>query len=244
MAVPANTYQTYTTIGIREDLTDMIHNISPTDTPFYTGCKKTKATQTLHEWQTDALRAAAQNANIEGDDTTAVASVPTTRLGNYTQIFKESARVSGTNEAVTAAGRRKEMAYQISKRAKELKRDIENDLLANNAKVAGNASTARELAGVPSWIATNTDFGGTGADPTGDGSDARTDGTQRAMTEALVTGVLQSVFTEGGDPDIIMVGPFNRTQASSVLSGGATKFDKTEDKKVYATVEIYLSDLH
>ena len=219
----------------------MIHNISPTDTPFYSGCRKTKATNTFHEWQTDALDPAAANAHVEGDDTDADALVATVRLGNYTQIFKKSARVSGTNQAVTAAGRRKEMAYQIAKRAKEIKRDIEKALCDNNARVAGDASTARELAGLPSWIVTNISEAGDATAATGDGTDARVDGTPRAWTEAMLQTVLQSAFTEGGDPGLIMTGPFNR-QTASTFDGGATKFDKTEDKRLVTTVSVYVSD--
>ena len=174
MAQPADTFSSYDAVGNREDLSDIIHNISPTDTPFMSMIGKGKATSTKHEWQKDSL-AAASNSNfvIEGDDATTDASAPTTRAFNYTAISDKVARVTGTQDVVDSAGRKKEMAYQMMKRSAELKRDIESILLNNNAAVAGNDSTARECAGVTSWIATNTNSGSGGADPTGDGSDAR-----------------------------------------------------------------------
>lgn len=244
MAQPTNTFSAYDAVGIREDLSDVIHNIAPTETPFYMMASKGKATNTYHEWQTDTLAAAsATNAVIEGDDATTDASVATVRLGNYTQISDKVARVTGTVDEVTKAGRGKELAYQVAKRVKELKRDMESSLLANNARVAGNDTTARELAGVPAWIATNTSAGGSGADPTGDGTDARTDGTQRAFTEALLKTVLQSCWDQGGDPDCIMVGSFNK-QAASGFTGRATNGDeaKASEKTVYASADVYVSD--
>lgn len=245
MGQPSGTWETYDAVGIREDLSDMIYNISPTETPFFSACAKTKASNTLHEWQTDALAAAStSNAVVEGDDATIDASVATVRLGNYTQIMDKVASVSGTNEAVDSAGNSTSMSYQIAKRSKELKRDIEATLLANQAKDAGagNGGTARKFGSVLSWIATNDNFGGgSGASPTGNGSDARTDGDQRAFTEAQLKTVLQSTWTAGGEPDTIMVGGFNK-QAFSGFTGGATKFDKSEDKKLTAAIDVYESD--
>lgn len=242
MAQPTNTYSSYDAVGIREDLSDMISMISPTETPFVTACKKAKAENTLHEWQTDALAAVdTANAVIEGDEATMDASTATVRLNNRTQISDKTATVTGTLEAVKKAGRQKEMAYQIMKKTKELKRDIEAICLSNQAKVAGNDSTARKIGSVLSWIATNDSFGSGGASPTGDGSDARTDGTQRAFTESLLKTVLASCWTEGGDPGILMVGSFNK-QVASGFSGGATKFDNSEDKKLVASVDLYVHD--
>lgn len=241
MAQVSNTFSTYDAVGIREDLSDMIYDVSPTETPFFSMAKKAKAANTYHEWQTDSLDAAASNAHVEGDETSYGAITATVRLGNYTQILKKNAIVSGTNEAVNRAGRNREMAYQIVKKTKEIKRDLEKALLDNNARVAGNDTTAREMAGVPAWIATNTSAGTGGVDPTGDGTDARTDGTQRAFTEALLKTVLQSCWDNGGDPTVLMVGSFNK-QAVSGFTGGATKFDKTEDKRLTASVDVYVSD--
>ena len=242
MAQPADTFSSYDSIGDREDLIDAISDISPTDTPCLTMFGKAKARNTLHEWQTDALAAAsATNAVIEGDDATTDASTATTRLGNYTQISDKVARTTGTQEATNKAGRTSEMAYQMAKRSKELKRDMESSITANNARVAGNDTTARELAGIEAWITTNTSLGGSGADPTGDGTDARTDGTQRAFTEAQLKTVLASCWDNGGEPDCLMVGSFNKQKVSG-FTGGSTRFDKSEDKKLTAAVDVYASD--
>lgn len=242
MAQPADTFSTYDAVGNREDLADIIDMISPTDTPFLNGIAKVSATSTKTEWQTDALAAASgTNAVIEGDDATTDASTATTRLFNYTQISDKVARVTGTQRAMDSAGRADEMAYQVMKRSKELKRDVETSLLANNAQVAGNDTTARETGGIGSWIATNDDLGATGASPTGDGSDARTDGTQRAFTEAQLKSVLASCWDAGGEPDTIMVGSFNK-QAASGFSGGATRTIESGEKRLVNAVDVYVSD--
>lgn len=242
MTQPADTFSSYDAVGNREDLSNIIYDISPTMTPFMSRIAKVGATATLHEWQTDSL-AAASNANfvIEGDDATTDASTATARLGNYTAISDKVARVTGTQVANDSAGRANEMDYQVMKRSKELKRDCESILLANNAAVAGNDTTARELAGVESWIATNTSAGSGGADPTGDGTDARTDGTQRAFAESDLKDVLASIADEGGEPDVIMVGSFNK-QALSAFSGNATRTIDSTDQALNTAVHVYVSD--
>ena len=222
----------------------MIHDISPTDTPVFTMAAKTKATAVKHEWQTDALAAASgTNHVLEGDEATTDAAVATVRLQNYCQISDKVARTTGTVDAVNAAGRGQEMAYQIAKRSKELKRDMEMSICANNATAAGNATTVRELAGIPAWLATNTSAGSGGADPTGDGTDARTDGTQRAFTEALLKTVIQSCWDEGGEPDCIVMGGTNK-QVFSGFTGRATggANEEATAKTVTAAVDVYVSD--
>lgn len=242
MAQPADTFDSYDAIGNREDLSDVIYDISPTATPFMTGIAKTTATATNHEWQTDSLEAASStNAVIEGDDATTDATSPTVRLGNYTQISDKVPRVTGTQRANESAGRGDEMDYQIVKRMKELKRDVESSLLANNAKVAGNSTTARECAGVESWIATNTDFGVGGADPTGDGTDARTDGTQRAFASTQLDSVLAGIADQGGEPTRIMVGSFNK-QAVSAFTGNAPRRVDGNDQVLVQAIHLYRSD--
>lgn len=242
MTQPTNTFDSYDAIGNREDLSDVITNISPTMTPFMSGISKTTATATNHEWQTDELAAASDtNFVIEGDDATTDASTPTVRLGNQTAISDKVARVTGTQRANSSAGRGDEMDYQVVKRGKELKRDIEKILLANNAKVTGSSSTARECAGVESWIATNTDFGATGADPTGDGTDARTDGTQRALTELLLDPVLAAIADEGGEPTKIMVGSHVK-QVISGFVGNAPRRVDGDEQVLSQAVHVYRSD--
>lgn len=242
MTQPADTFSSYDAVGNREDLSDVIYDISPTDTPFMSGIAKNTATATFHEWQTDSLAAAADdNFVIEGDDATTDASSPTVRLGNYTAISDKVARVTGTQRANDSAGRGDEMDYQVMKRGKELKRDVEKILLNNNARVAGNDSTARECAGVEAWIATNTSAGAGGSDPTGDGTDARTDGTQRVLAESDVSAVLASIADQGGDPTKIMVGTFNK-QAFSALSGNSSRFVDGTEQVLSPAVHVYRSD--
>jgi len=216
MAQPANTFDTYDSVGIREDLQDVIYDISPEETPFYSACSKAKARNTYHEWQTDALRASAANAHVEGDDTTTEARTATTRLGNYTQIFKNAVSIPDTDDGINKAGRAKEMAYQMLKVAKEQKLDIEKALFDNNARAAGNSTTARELAGAPAWMITNTVFGANeGADPTGDGTDARTDETTAptAFSQTKFDTVMQSIWEQGGKPDVCYLSAFQMNVA-------------------------------
>jgi hypothetical protein len=244
MALPTNTFATYEAIGNREDLSDVIYRIDPTDTPAMSGFEREKATAVNHEWQTQALAAVdTANAVLEGDDATTDAATPTVRLGNICQISDKVARVTGTQRAVEHAGRDDELEYQEMLKGLELKRDMESILVGTNqAKVTGNDSTARKTATVLSWIKTNTSKGASGTDPSAaDGTGTRTDGTQRAFTEAQLKTVLQSVWNAGGKPDTIMVGGFNK-QVFSTFTGRATPTEDTKAKKIVAAVDAYESD--
>lgn len=242
MTIPTNTFTSYAAIGNREDLSDIIYTISPTDTPFMSNASKDKAAAVLHEWQTDSLASAADNKQIEGDDATADSRAATVRRGNYCQIARKVVSVTGTQDTVNKAGRKSEMAYQLAKAGKELKRDMENAFVGlNRGRSAGNSSTARQTASVLSWITTNNSMGTSGANPTGDGTDARTDGTQRALTESILKDVLQQVWTSGGTPDTLMVGAFNKRIISG-FTGNATRMDDAKDMKLYAAIDVYVSD--
>jgi len=242
MAQPTNTFDTYDSIGEREDLADVIYNISPTDTPFLSSAAKTQATAVLHEWQTDSLAAAStSNAVIEGDEATHDAVTPTTRLSNSCQIMDKTVVITGTQEAVDKAGRASELAYQIAKRAKELKRDMEAMLTTNNAEVTGGSSTARELGSLGSWVVTNDDLASDGASGAGAGNAAHTDGTQRVFTEAQLKSVIKNVWNAGGDPSMVMVGPFNKQKLSG-FTGNSTRFDAGADATLYTSVDVYASD--
>ena len=233
------TYQTYQAIGNREDLVDIIYSISPTETPFMSGVAKTKATNTLHEWQTDALAPVAANAVVEGADISYVTVTPSVKETNYTQISTKGIKVSGTQDSVTSAGRNNELAYQVAKSAKELKRDMETALLTNIAKAAGSATAARKLAGAPTWFETNVDAG-TGGSGAGNGA-IRTDGTQRAFTESQLKGVLVKCYNQGGNPNMIMVNAFNKQKLSG-FTGGSTRFDAAEDRRLITSIDVYESD--
>ncbi|MBC8556092.1 MAG: DUF5309 domain-containing protein [Candidatus Brocadiales bacterium] len=243
MAQPSNTFDSYDANGIREDLENVIYNISPEETPFYSSLKKVSASNTYHEWQTDSLRASAANAHIEGDDTTANAMTGTSRKGNYTQIFKNAVTIPDTDEGLDKAGRSAEMAYQTLKIAKEQKLDIEKALFDNNARAAGSASVARELAGAPSWMTTNiTNTGTGGSNATGDGTDARTDGTQTAFTQTDFDSAMQSIWENGGRPDSVYLSAYqmnlalgftgNNNQRSNVQAG---------DEKVVKSLDVYVT---
>jgi hypothetical protein len=242
MSLPTNTLATYAAVGNREDLSDTIYRIDPTDTPFMSGIEREKATAVNHEWQTQALAAVdTGNAVLEGDDAVTDAATPTVRLGNICQISDKVARVSGTQQSVEHAGRDNEMAYQEMLKGLELKRDMESILCGTNqAKNAGAAATARKTASVLSWIKTNGSQAGT-APTTADGAAARTDGTQRAFVESQLKTVLQSAWTNGGKPDTIMAGGFNK-QVFSTFTGRATPTEDAKSKKIVASVDVYESD--
>ena len=214
MAQPSNTFDSYDANGIREDLSNVIYNVSPEETPLLSSIAKVSATNTRHEWQTDTLRSSAVNAHVEGDDTTAEARVATTRLGNYTQILKNAVVTAGTDSGLDKAGRGKEMSYQVVLVGQEQKLDTEKALMSNQAAVAGNSTTARKMAGLGAWITTNVNNVGTGgANPTGDGTDARTDGTQTVFSQADFDLTMQDIWKEGGKPDCVILSSFNMDKA-------------------------------
>lgn len=239
----SNTTDTYDQVGIREELADVIYNVSPEETPFFSNCAKMDVDSTKFEWQTDSLAAVATTVAVEGADASFAAASPTTRLDNQTEIITKTAITSGTLEATDRAGRAKEMAYQLVKRGKEIRRDAEHHLVGiHNAKAVGNATTARETASYATWINTNASVGSGGSAATGDGTDVPTAGTARAFTETLLGNVIDSCYTNGGNPDIIMAAPFNK-RALNAFSGNADSKDlKVEGKKVINAVSIYESD--
>ncbi len=243
MTQPTNTFDSYDAIGNREDLTDMIYNISPTETPFLSLAQRGVAYNTLHEWQTDSLAAAStSNAAIEGDDASGNSLTATTRANNRTQISQKTIVTSETQNAIRTAGRDREQAYQRVKAMSELKRDMEAILTGNQAAVAGDATTARKLRSLEAWYSTNVSRGTGGAN--GSTTQAATDATTgdlRAFTEAQLKTVLSSVYTAGGNPDILMVGATNK-QTVSGFAGNATAFRDSSEAKLFAGVDVYVSD--
>jgi hypothetical protein len=239
MAIVANTLLTFSAIGNREDLLDKIFNISPTDVPLQSLADEATSKATLHEWQTETLTAAAANAQLQGDDVAFGAAILTTRVSNRTQISRKEVVVSGTQEAIDKAGRNSEMVRQMANKRAELMRDKEFVLCSNQAPVTGNSTTAPQLRPLMSWIATNAS-GGAGA-ANGTSSTARTDGTQRTLTEALMVAQMQSAWINGGKPSVLLCGPKQRGVVSS-FTGGATKFYSIEDKNLKATIQVYEGD--
>lgn len=245
MSVPSNTYQSVSVVGNREDLVNMVFNVDPEATVLQSAIKKTKASNTLHEWLTDTLAtASSSNAAIQGDDATALAVTPASRLGNYTQISTKTAAVAGTNQAVNSAASVGKMGYQLLKRTKELKRDVEATLFANQAKVAPTTSVAGVTAGIPAWLKSNISFGATGAAPTGDGTNTTTVGTPRAFGQSLLDGVLLTAFENTGMiPKLGFAHPKQKQAISQISPTGATRFiDTTNGKKLSTAFDIYEGD--
>ena len=241
------TFTRYDAIGSREDLADVIYNISPQDTPIMSSIGKTKATAVYHEWQTDSLAAATtSNAAIEGADATSATLSPTSRVGNYTQIVQKTIQVSGTLESVDKAGRKSEKAYQLAKASAEIKRDMEAIITANQAQSAGNSSTARKLGSLLSWIVTNTSKGSgttSGVDPITSGVSVRTDGTTRTFTEAMLKSVVAKVFTAGGTPATLFVSPGIKQDVSSFAGIAAQRFvTDASPTTIISAADAYLSD--
>lgn len=240
---------TYVEVGIREDLANTIDLVAPELTPIYSTLSKVSAKNTYFEWQLDTLAAASgTNAAVEGADITPSAGVQPSRVGNYTQLSTKSYQMSNTVEAVTKAGRKKEMTYQMLKGSKELRTDIETNITGNYASVAGNASTARKCGGIEAWLETNVMRGGSGADG-GFGSGivaAATDGTQRAFTETLLKGALALAAASGdGKINMISLGITNKQTMSGFAGIAVNRIDNAKAVKAVAIVgaaDIYASD--
>ena len=242
-------YDRYTAIGAREDLTDVIYDISPTDTPIMSSIGKTKATSVTHEWQTDSLAAATTaNALVEGASASEGTITPTTRLANLTQIVGKTVMVSGTLLASDLAGRKSEMAYQLAKASAEIKRDIETIITANQGQAAGSSgSTARKMGSLLSYIKTNTSKNGTsvtGVDPTTLGVSTRTDGTTRAFTETILKDVIAKVFASGGTPSALFVSPAQKQVVSAFTGLAAQRYQvpTSGQATILAGADLYQSD--
>jgi len=244
---------TYNGAGIAEDFEDIIYDISPEDTPFLSVCKRTKAGQTYHQWQTDPLAAAAANAQIEGLDSTFATLSPTTVVGNYCQISSKTVNISATYDVVRKYGRKSETAYQLMKAGKELKRDMEYALVRNQASSAGGQATARSSAGIESWISTQSP--GNGVKATGNTAAttigfaagvvaAPTDGTQVTFIEANLQTALGNAWTDGGDPSLILMSSTNKARFSA-FTGIATKYNEIKGATqgiIIGAADMYVSD--
>lgn len=245
-----NTFVSSNAVGNREDLADYISVVAREEAPFYNMCRKTKATATLHEWQTDTLAEPQENAQVEGFVAESQQLDPTTRLSNNTQIFSKSISVSNTQETVNKAGRKSEIAYQMDKKIREMMRDVELALVGNQTPSAGSSGSARYLRPLEGWYATNTSRGSGGAN--GSSTAAATDGTARSLTQALLDDVIQSIYESGGGANrmlTIMVAPKQKKNVSAFVNTSSvsgyekTRFSSIDDSKVYNdTFDIYESD--
>lgn len=251
MAQATGTTDTYDLVGLAEDVEDIIFNIAPTETPFLTMAKRKKVSAINHQWQTDNLAAAAANRAIEGDDSTYATATPTTMLSNYTQIAKKTVMVSGTADAVRKYGRKEEFAYQIAKKGKELKRDIEFALIQNQVSSAGGSGTARSSAGIEVMI-TNRVLGTnntTGTTPGYAGGvwGAVTDGTAATMVETDLVSALELAWQDGGDPSVVMVNSTLKKRIASFAgassyAGVSVNQGRTAQGVVVGGVDLYISD--
>ena len=252
MAVIGNTFETYQAKGIREDLSDLIADISPTATPFQSNIGSRSAENTYFEWQTDSLSAASATPVEEGSNLASFTAVtPTVRLGNYCQINMRDFIISGTEQKVTKAGRSSEVGYQTAKAAKELKRNVEKACLLNGVgAVVGATDTARVTAGFPCWLKTNVVVNDTvkpsytGSTPTGAGQVWRTFGTPTAFLESMLKTAMQSCFEQGGEPSMLMVSPYNKTVVSGFSGIAESRYnvDGAAPSVIIGAADIYVSD--
>ena len=251
MAVNANTNQTYNVSTIREDLSDALASISPTETIFMSSIGTRNVDNTYFEWSEVDLAAAADNRAVEGDAATNSAPTNAVRKGNYTQISTKTVEVSSTNQAVNGVADAQTVAKQVAYKLSEMKRDMEKMLLDNVAASAGSASTARQTAGLPAFLTTNTARGTGGADGTTSGSGsagypnaAATDASAanlRAITETLLKGVIADCWDAGAEPSVVLCGS-SQKQTISGFTGNATRFKEAEDSKLNAAIDVYISD--
>jgi hypothetical protein len=248
MAIVTNTFTTFDAKGIREELSNVITNIAPEETPYMSNIGRESISNSLFEWQTDTLASAAANKQLEGDDVTSFDSVTATvRLQNYAQISRKTIVLSATEETVNKAGRRSELAYQIAKRSAELKRDQEFSMLNGAVAAAGNTTTARGTASLQAFIKTNYDMQTNGANPTYTTvpTGARSDGNVRTFTETILKNVIQQVWTAGGTPKILMTGPVNKQRVSGFSGIASARYNLNGGDRpatIIGAADIYVSD--
>ena len=239
MAKVTNAFDTYSATADREDLSNIIYNISPMQTPFMSSIGKRNINNVVFDWQTESLPTPSAAGQLEGFELSRSTATATTRVSNVAMISKRDATVTGSQDASDPAGKRSEMAHQLAIMAKALKRDMETALCQNGGKTTGNATTARKTGGFESWIKSNYSKAASGA-PTGGGT-APTDGTQRALTEPLLKAVLQSCFTNGGEPSMAICGPVNKQKISG-FTGRTQARQMIDANTVEASVSVYSSD--
>lgn len=251
MAVNANTNKTYDVKTIREDLQDALISISPTETPFMSAIGTKSASNTYFEWAAVDLAAPDSSNRVLEGEAAPGNDAPTNavRLGSYTQLSDKVVEVSSTADAVNGAGDAQTVAKQIAFKLRELKRDMETMLLNNVASNAGAAGTARVTAGLPAYLTSNVSRGVGGANGTLSGTTsgyvnaAATDGTLRALTEAMFKSVIASSWDNGAEPSLVLCGSLVKQKISSTFTGSATKYqDMTDKKSLSAAVDIYVSD--
>lgn len=237
-------FTTANAVGEREDLSDVITRIDPDETPIFSALKKETGNGVFVEWQVQELAAAADdNYKNEGADAAYATPTQTTRLGNYMQISQKDAQVSGTLDAVDKAGRDRETAYQKVLKGLELRRDIEKYLHSDNAR---SGSDPRKAGTLSSWITNVDDATGTSA-ATGNGTDVPDmAGTNRDMTLAQIDTAMQAAYTDGGQPNMLVVSPSKKAAFSDLNSGSVAtnqiNYTAPREAAIVGSVSLYLSD--
>ena len=239
MAKVTNAFDTYSATADREDLSNIIYNISPMQTPFMSSIGKRNIKNVVFDWQTEVLPTPSAAGQLEGFELSRSTSTATTRVSNVAMISSRDATVTGSQDASDPAGKKSEMAHQLAIMAKALKRDMEEALCQNGAKTTGDASTARVTGGFESWLTSNVSrgSGGSGAG----GGAAPVDGTDRDLTEDLLKGVLQTMFGNGAEPSMAICGPHNK-QVISGFTGRTQARQFVDANTVEASVSVYSSD--
>ena len=239
-------YKTSDSVGEREDLSDVITRIDPDETPLFSNMEKIATKGITHEYQVQELASAVDNnANNEGADYSYSNPTATTRLGNVHQIFVQAGSVSNTLDVVDKAGRDRETAYVKVLKGIEQRRDIEKTLCASVAK---SASDPRKFGTIETWIS-NLSSASDATDITSfDGSAVRTDGTGRALTLAQIDTVMQAVYEDGGNPDMLVVSPSKKATFSDLASGSVVTnqlhmtSNAPKEAIIIGSVSMYLTD--
>jgi hypothetical protein len=245
----ANTYTVYEVIGKKEDVSDVISNISPTDTPFQSMIGKESISNVLFQWQEDTLANAAANAQYDGFDASEVAASPTTLRENYSQILAKAIKVAATTDATSRYGRAKETAYQLSKRGAELKRDLE--FVLTNAQAGGSGVLSNvTVTSIGNVASVTADAARTmkSAQAQVDASLLNTTGgSGTAMTETLLNTTLQELYTAGANPKYLMIPPGEALNLSTYLANTTWGTRQIEHEngnspmKIVNVVDVYQS---
>lgn len=248
--------------NIREDLGNVIFNVTPFMTPFTSGISQTRATADTHEWLTDTYEDAVDtNSRVEaGLPQTSTAGTTRVRLGNFIQIADKTVTVTKKAEFMDRAGvPGKEMAYQLMKLGKELQMDVEKQTLgcygAVSTKAQGTAANAGVSGAFGSFIVTNqeanggTDNPGNGAG-VGDGSTVPlVAGANTTINQGLMDTLLDGVWDNSGDINSakIMASAGTVSSLRNTLSGMADNVDSninanaTSGANIISRVAVYVS---
>jgi hypothetical protein len=251
MAAPTASFATVNQVGAREDLEDIIYDISPMQTYFTSTIGKGKATNILHDWQTDVLDTpVSSNAFVEGDDFSAQVINPTTKLRNYCQISRKDFVVTRTARKMNTAGRKEELAYQIVRKGDSLKRDIETAALSSNTTTAGSSVSARVSAGVEAFITSANHIKASGQNTattpvpvSGLFVTPLTDGSATIFIESDLKLALQQAWSTGGETDTILVPPALKNKLDA-FTGIATRFSDVRAGKqaqIVGAADVYVS---